>query len=88
MNPKLLPREDHREDLPYNPNPRGSRIFRVTDRSIDQRTRLVIAETPEQAAADDAAQISELAREHIHEVVECIEYVPHGMTWQSPPERS
>lgn len=83
---RLLPRETDRADAPYNPNPRGTRIFRVTDRTIDQRTRLVIATSPEEAITDDASEISGLAREQIHEVVECVEYMAQGMTWHAPPE--
>ena len=87
MSPQLHPSESSREQLPYQPNPNGMRIFRVTDRIMDQRTRLIIADSPESAIADDASAISELAHEKIHEVVECIEYQPLGMAWQSPAER-
>jgi hypothetical protein len=83
---KLYPREDGREPRNYDPNPAGTRVFRVTDRNIHQRTRLIIAQYPEDAVSDKATEISALGGETIHEVVECVELVAHGLTWQSPPE--
>lgn len=80
-----LPREDGRSDLPFEPNPAGSRIFRVTDRTIDSRTRLIIADTPEDACAAGATQINMLAHEVIHEVVECVEYRPFGWPYTALP---
>lgn len=81
----LFPREDGRNELPVETNPAGTRVFRVTDRTIDQRTRLIIAPSPEGAVAPNATAISMLGHETIHEVVECRELIEQGVTWQSAP---
>jgi hypothetical protein len=54
---------------------------------MDQRTRLIIAPTPEDAIKNDATEINVLSREKIHEVVECVEYQPLGPSYQSPAQR-
>jgi hypothetical protein len=87
MNPRIFPSEDRRADVPVPPSPRGTRVFRVTDRTIDQRTRLIIAEDAEQAVADDASAIAELSREVIHEVTECIELIAGGEIYRTASER-
>jgi hypothetical protein len=85
---KLYPREDAREPRHYEPNPAGTRVFRVTDRTIHQRTRLIMAQSPDDAVSDAATEISALGGETIHEVVECVELVAQGIAWQSPAVQS
>lgn len=83
---RLFPRETERADTSVEGNPAGHRIFRVTDRTIQERTQLVIADTPESAIAQDATAIDQVGRQTIHEVVECVELVPTSTAYHAPPE--
>lgn len=81
----LIPRRDKERELPVEPNPNGSRVFRVTDRTIDERSRLILAPDAESATADDASAIAALSRRVMHEVTECIEFVPGDDVYRVPP---
>lgn len=85
MTPRLFPSTDRVEDVNVPPNPRGARVFRVTDRTIDQRTRLVIAEDADAAVQDDASTIASVSRQAMHEVTECVELVPGDDVYRVPP---
>ena len=82
----LFPRADAHDELPVQTNPAGTRVFRVVDRTIDTRSRLIIADSPDAAVAPDATSISMLDHSVTHEVVECRELSEQGTVWQSPPE--
>jgi len=84
---RLFPSTDRKEDVDVQGNPQD-RVFRVTDRTIDTRTRLIIAVDPEGAVADDATQITILGRGMSHEVTECVELVPTTQAYHSPPEKT
>lgn len=73
---RIFPSQTSETDLPTQGNPNGDRVFRVTDRTIDSRTRLVIAKNPEGAVSDEASAITVLAHSLSHEVTECVELVP------------
>jgi hypothetical protein len=87
VSPRIFPSTDKSEKRPVEPNPNGSRVFRVTDRTIDQRTRLILAADAESAVEPDAMEISPLGRVTTHEVTECVEFVPGDEVYRTASER-